>query len=228
MMKTPRILVVDDEESICYVLQLNLELAGYAVDVALNAEEALKKKLHRYDLFLLDVMMERMSGFELAQELRRQEALKRIPIIFCTAKDTEDDLLQGFASGADDYIKKPFSMRELVARVRSVLRRSGRIYTEQILSYEGLVVDRMEHSCMVDHNMVQITGKEFDLLVFFLENQNEIFSREEILNRVWDDNVYVVDRTIDVNIGRLRKKLGKYGKCIVTKQRQGYGFKTTD
>ena len=127
MAKKAKILIVDDEESIGFVLKLNLELAGFEVDVALSGEEALRLRLERYDLFLLDVMMKHIDGFELAHRLRSIESLKSVPIIFCTAKDSEDDLLQGFAKGADDYIKKPFSMRELVARVRSVLHRSGRL-----------------------------------------------------------------------------------------------------
>lgn len=227
MIKSPRILVVDDEESICYVLKVNLELAGFVVDMALSAEEALRLKLEQYDLFLFDVMMEHMSGFELAQAVRRRDELKSVPIIFCTAKDSEEDLLKGFATGADDYIKKPFSMRELVARVRSVLHRSGRFTADRLVYYEGLVVDTVERTCTVDDEPVQLTGKEMDLLVFFLDNRDKIFSRAEILNRVWETGVYVVDRTIDVNVGRLRKKLGRYGNNIVTKQGQGYGFKTT-
>ncbi len=228
MIKSPRILVVDDEESICYVLKINLELAGFVVDTALSAEAALKMKLEQYDLFLFDVMMERMSGFELAQRVRQREDLKTVPIIFCTAKDSEEDLLKGFATGADDYIKKPFSMRELVARVRSVLHRSGRFNADRIVSYGNLVVDTVDRTCTIDDNPVQLTGKEFDLLVFFLDNRDKIFSRAEILNRVWETGVYVVDRTIDVNVGRLRKKLGRYGNNIVTKQGQGYGFKTSN
>lgn len=227
MIKSPRILVVDDEESICYVLKINLELAGFSVDTALSAEEALRLKLEQYDLFLFDVMMERMSGFELAQAVRRRDELRSVPIIFCTAKDSEEDLLKGFATGADDYIKKPFSMRELVARVRSVLQRSGRFTPDRMVHYKGLVVDTVERTCTVDDKPVQLTGKEMDLLVFFLDNRDKIFSRAEILNRVWETGVYVVDRTIDVNVGRLRKKLGPYGNNIVTKQGQGYGFKTT-
>lgn len=227
-MKTPKILVVDDEESICYVLKLNLELTGFSVDTAMSAEDALKMRLERYDLFLLDVMMERMSGFELAKLLRQHDTLRDVPVIFCTAKDTERDLLEGFATGADDYIKKPFSMRELVARVRSVLRRSGRFTPESEVSFQELMLDKNARTCLIGDKPVMLTGKEFDLLVFFLENRDKVFSRAEILNRVWEENVYVVDRTIDVNIGRLRKKLGHYGNYIITKPGQGYGFKTTD
>lgn len=228
MAKKAKILIVDDEESIGFVLKLNLELAGFEVDVALSGEEALRLRLERYDLFLLDVMMKHIDGFELAHRLRSIESLKSVPIIFCTAKDSEDDLLQGFAKGADDYIKKPFSMRELVARVRSVLHRSGRLKLDKEETFEGLILCKDERRCQVDGAEVQLTGKEFDLALFLLENRNKVFSRADILNRVWSEDVYVIDRTVDVNIGRLRKKLGNYGKYIVTKQGQGYGFKTTD
>ncbi len=228
MAKKAKILIVDDEESIGFVLKLNLELAGFEVDVALSGEEALRLRLERYDLFLLDVMMKHIDGFEFAHRLRSIESLKSVPIISCTAKDSEDDLLQGFAKGADDYIKKPFSMRELVARVRSVLHRSGRLKLDKEETFEGLILCKDERRCQVDGAEVQLTGKEFDLALFLLENRNKVFSRADILNRVWSEDVYVIDRTVDVNIGRLRKKLGNYGKYIVTKQGQGYGFKTTD
>ncbi len=228
MAKTPKILVVDDEESICYVLKLNLELAGFIVDTAGSAEQALRMKLERYDLFLLDVMMKHVDGFELARLIRENKTLSDTPIIFCTAKDKEDDLLQGFSTGADDYIKKPFSMRELVARVRSVLHRTGRFSMDREVAFEGLQLDKVDRTCKVDGEDVPLTTKEFDLTVFFLENRDRVFSRSEILNRVWSDYAYVIDRTVDVNIGRLRKKLGIYGKNIITKQGQGYGFKTVD
>ena len=229
MYQSPKILAVDDEESICYVLKLNLELAGFSVTTAHSGEEVLRmKRLEQYDLFLLDVMMEHIDGFELARRLRSDEKLRRIPIIFCTAKDSEDDLLKGFDNGADDYIKKPFSMKELVARVKSVLHRSGRLTTAGVLANGQLVLDLERRTCTIGHEEVQLTAKEFDLLAFFLSNPNKIFSRDEILNRVWTGGIYVVDRTIDVNVGRLRKKLGRYGSNIITKQGQGYEYQTDD
>jgi two-component system alkaline phosphatase synthesis response regulator PhoP len=228
MVKPPKILVVDDEESICYVLKVNLEIAGYSVDVANSAEAALRLNLEKYDLFLLDVMMERMSGFEMAEKLRQNEKLKDVPIIFCTAKDAEDDLLKGFSTGADDYIKKPFSMKELTVRVKSVLHRSGRLGNDEILTYETLVINLKDRTCKIDDSDVQLTKKEFDIIAFLLKNKDRIFSREEILLKVWSDDVYVIDRTIDVNINRLRKKLGTYGNNIITKLGYGYGFSTRD
>lgn len=228
MTDVPKILVVDDEQAICYVLKLNLEMEGFSIDTACSAEEALKMKLERYDLFLLDVMMEQMSGFELAKVIRGRQELKSVPIIFCTAKDTEDDLLEGFDSGADDYIRKPFSMRELVARVKSVLRRSGRYSSGGLLVFESLTLNLSSKECKVDGEPVSLTATEFDLLSFFLQNPDNTFSRAEILNRVWSADVYVIDRTVDVNVGRLRKKIGRYGDRIYTKQGFGYGFKAKD
>lgn len=228
MADVPKILVVDDEQAISYVLKLNLEMEGFSIDTACSAEEALKMKLERYDLFLLDVMMEQMSGFELAKVIRGSQELKSVPIIFCTAKDTEDDLLEGFDSGADDYIRKPFSMRELVARVKSVLRRSGRYSSGGLLVFESLTLNLSSKECKVDGEPVSLTATEFDLLSFFLQNPDNTFSRAEILNRVWSADVYVIDRTVDVNVGRLRKKIGRYGDRIYTKQGFGYGFKTKD
>lgn len=229
MSDVPKILVVDDEQSICYVLKLNLELEGFSVDTACSAEEALKMRLERYDLLLLDVMMERMSGFELAKVIRSREQLSQTPIIFCTAKDTEEDLLEGFDSGADDYIRKPFSMRELVARVKSVLHRSGR-YSKQneVLKFQTLELNSAKRECLLDGEPLTLTATELDLLAFFLQNPDRAFSRAEILNRVWSADVCVIDRTVDVNVARLRKKIGKYGNRIFTKQGFGYGFKTKD
>ena len=226
MTLTPKILVVDDEESICLVLKMNLEMAGYQVDTALSAEDALKLKLGSYNLVLLDVMMGGMSGFELAQRMHANEGQKHVPIIFCTAKSSEDDLLQGFASGADDYIKKPFSMKELLVRVKSVLNRTGALNAAETLKFEGLELRLKQRTCTIDGAPVQLTRKEFDLLAFLMDSPDRIFSRADILTAVWADDVYVIDRTIDVNINRLRKKLGRYGHHIETKLGYGYGFTT--
>ena len=222
------ILVVDDEETICEVLKINLEIAGYEVDIAYSAEEALKKPLEKYSLILLDVMMGDMNGFEFASRVRQRDDISHVPIIICTAKDTEADLVEGFTRGVDDYIKKPFSMKELLLRVKSVLRRADISQTannSEIISYGHLVLDLTKKICTIDEGEVPLTKKEFDMLRLFLENRNKIFSREEILDTVWEDNVLVIDRTIDVNINRLRKKIGKYGGNIITKLGYGYGFK---
>ena len=221
-----RILVVDDENDICEVIKLNLELNGYAVDTASTAEEALKKDLSQFSLLLLDVMMGEMSGYELTKKIREDNKFASLPIILCTAKDQESDVETGFLSGADDYIKKPFSMKELILRVQSLLRRCQNSQQQKnILSYQGLIIDRNMKSCEVDGVNVPLTKKEFDILELFLCSPEIIFSREEILDKVWEEDVLVIDRTIDVNINRLRKKLGEYGKNIITKSGYGYGFK---
>ena len=227
MEDSQRILVVDDERTLCDVLKLNLELEGYKVDVTYSAEEAQRMPLSSYSLILLDVMMEEMTGIELTTIIRADERTRNVPIILCTAKDAENDIIDGFMCGADDYIKKPFSMKELVLRVKSVLRRSSQLKesNEQKIKYKTLELDLGKRECRIDGTDVSFTKKEFDILKMLLNTPDKIFSREEILDEVWDDDVYVVDRTIDVNINRLRKKMGVYGNNIITKQGYGYGFK---
>ena len=221
-----RILVVDDEEDLCEILQFNLETEGYEVDVAYSAEEALKKDLSVYNLLLLDVMMGEMSGFKLGRQLRENPKTATIPIIYLTAKDSETDRLTGFNIGADDYISKPFSIREVIARVKAVIRRADTKKPEnapvQKLVYEQLEMDISNKKVLLGGIEIPFTKKEFEILKLFLENKNRVFSRDEMLTRVWSDEVIVLDRTIDVNITRLRKKIGIYGKNIVT--RLGYGY----
>ena len=234
-----KILIVDDEESICEILQFNLEIEGYEADVAYSAEQALKMDLKSYSLILLDIMMGGMSGFKMAQLLKKDPATASIPIIFCTAKDTEDNKIAGLTLGADDYISKPFSVREVVARVKSVLRRCTQQPQVQVqpqqaqprtemdgdsITYNGLRLDLLKHKCYIDGQEVQLTKKEMEIMVLFLRNSGRVLSREEILHNVGSDEVVVLDRTIDVNITRLRKKIGEYGKFIVTRQGYGYGF----
>ena len=225
-MITNRILVVDDEEDLCEILQFNLETEGYMVDVANSAEEALKKDLSVYNLMLLDVMMGEMSGFKMARQLLENPKTATIPIIFLTAKDSETDRLTGFNIGADDYISKPFSIREVLARVKAVIRRVDANKTQTVpvqqLSYETMQMSLENKKVTLDGIEIPFTKKEFEILKLFLENKNRVFSRDEILTRVWSDEVIVLDRTIDVNITRLRKKIGQYGKNIVT--RLGYGY----
>lgn len=220
-----KILVVDDEESLCEILQFNLEVEGYDVDVAHSAEQALQMHPERYSLLLLDVMMGEMSGFKMARQLKTDPATANIPVIFCTAKDTEDDTVAGLNLGADDYITKPFSVREVLARVRSVLRRTSKSDSpSEILAHEGLVLDLQRKTCTVDGTEAELTKKEFEIMSLLLTQPGVIFSREEILRRVWSDEVIVLDRTIDVNITRLRRKVGPYGPHIVTRLGYGYGF----
>lgn len=225
-----KILVVDDEESLCEILQFNLEVEGFDVDVAYSAEQALEMNIQDYSLILLDVMMGTMSGFKMAQILKKRPETAFIPIIFCTAKDTEDDTVAGLMIGADDYIAKPFSVREVVARVKSVLRRTSHqiekteLPIDNVVSFEGLSVDLLSRKCFVNKREVQLTKKEMEILILFLKNKGRVLSREEILRQVWSDDVIVLDRTIDVNITRLRKKIEQYGGYIVTRQGYGYGF----
>jgi DNA-binding response OmpR family regulator len=221
-----RILVVDDEEDLCEILQFNLETEGYEVEVANSAEEALKLDMASFHLILLDVMMGEMSGFKMARLLRDNPHTAKIPIVFLTARDAENDKLTGFNIGADDYIAKPFSIREVIARVKAVIRRYAAPDEEKqedrLLVYDGLVMNLGNKKVIVDGEEVQFTKKEFEMLRLFLEYRNRVFTRDEILSRVWSDDVIVLDRTIDVNITRLRKKIGPYGKNIVT--RLGYGY----
>ena len=221
-----RILVVDDEEDLCEILQFNLETEGYQVDVAYSAEDALKKDLTVYNLFLLDVMMGEISGFRMARILSEKPKTASIPVIFLTAKESETDRLTGFNIGADDYISKPFSIREVLARVKVVIRRTNNLIKNEVaaekLTYETLEMDLGNKKVLLDGVEVPFTKKEFEILKLFLENKNRVFSRDEMLSRVWSDEVIVLDRTIDVNITRMRKKIGPYGKNIVT--RLGYGY----
>ena len=224
-----RILVVDDEEDLCEILKFNLENEGYEVDTANSAEEALKMNISSYHLLLLDVMMGEISGFKMANLLKKDKKTAQVPIIFITAKDTENDTVTGFNLGADDYISKPFSLREVIARVKAVLRRTATSDTEKApeqLCYQSLVIDITKKKVSVDGEEVPLTKKEFEILFLLLQNKGRVFSREDILSRIWSDEVYVLDRTIDVNITRLRKKIGTYGKRIVTRLGYGYCFET--
>ena len=219
-----RILVVDDEDDLCEILKFNLEMEGYKVDTANSAEEALKLDLTQYNLLLLDVMMGEISGFKMARMLKADKDTMNIPIIFITAKDTETDTITGFNLGADDYISKPFSLREVIMRVKAVLRRTANLQRKESdeLQYKGLTINISQKKVSIDGEEIPLTKKEFEILLLLLQNAGRVFSREDILSKVWNDEVYVLDRTIDVNITRLRKKIGEYGKNIVT--RLGYGY----
>ena len=224
-----RILVVDDEEDLCEILKFNLENEGYEVDTANSAEEALKMDISSYNLLLLDVMMGEISGFKMANMLKKDKKTAHVPIIFITAKDTENDTVTGFNLGADDYISKPFSLREVIARVKAVLRRTATVETEKApeqITYQTLTIDITKKKVSIDDEEVALTKKEFEILFLLLQNKGRVFSREDILARIWSDEVYVLDRTIDVNITRLRKKIGIYGKRIVTRLGYGYCFET--
>lgn len=230
-MATERILIVDDEETLCEVLKINLENEGYDVDTALSAEEALMLDLKKYSLILLDIMMGEISGIKMAKMMKADVTTADIPIIFCTARDSEDDMVMGLNLGADDYIMKPYTIRNVIARVKSVLRRtSGQksvaasVDKSNILKVEGLQLDLEFKRCTVDGEEVKLARKEFELLAYLIANRGKICSREQILSHIWSDEVVVLDRTIDVNITRLRSKIGVYGSYIVTRSGFGYGF----
>lgn len=231
-MNTERILIVDDEETLCEVLQLNLENEGYDVDIAFSAEQALTLDLPSYSLILLDIMMGEISGIKMAKMLKSNTKTANIPIIFCTAKDTEDDMVMGLNLGADDYIAKPYTVRNVVARVKSVLRRTSAkknsnpvAEKRNVLQVDGLVLDLEFKRCMVDGVEVKMAKKEFEILAYLISHRGTICSREQILGKVWKNEVIVLDRTIDVNITRVRNKIGAYGSYIVTRSGYGYGFR---
>ena len=218
-----QILVVDDEPALRMMVQEILTQAGYAVCLAGSCREALTQRAQVHpDAILLDVMLPDGDGFSLLGQLRQQGD---VPVLFLSARDEDEARLRGLGLGADDYITKPFSVREVLARVRSVLRRTSaaRVESESI-RFEGLEIDLRRKVCTLDGKELQLTKKEFEILALLLSNRGVIFSREEILRRIWSDEVIVLDRTVDVNITRLRRKVGPYGEHIVTRLGYGYGF----
>ena len=230
MMETgKRILVVEDEETLCDTLGFNLETEGYIVDTAYSAEEALTHNLSDYDLILLDIMMGEISGIQLARIIKSNPATASVPIIFCTAKDSEEDMIHGLDLGADDYITKPYSLNAMMARIRTVLRRPASAASQPVeahdeVSYEGLVLSSRTRTCMVDGKYVKMPRKEFEILFKLLSNRGRVYSRAELLSEIWPDEVVVLDRVVDVNVTRIRQKIGVYGKNIVTRSGYGYGF----
>lgn len=239
-MEKKKILVVDDEEDLCEILQFNLRSAGYLVDVAYSAEEAFARLKNNYDILLLDVMMGGISGFRLA-ELIRNEYNNTVPIIFITARDNVADKLKGFNVGADDYISKPFSIKEVVARVQAVLSRTafykkaeqekieyekrveGQNRSERdIISFPDFSINVRNKQITLYGESIKLTKKEFEILFMLANSPLKIFSRADILDAVWQNEAYVLDRTVDVHIARLRKKIGRFGSCIVN--RSGYGY----
>lgn len=222
-----RILVVDDEQDLCEILKFNLETEGYVVETANSAEEAMTMDISSFNLLLLDVMMGEMSGFAMAKKLKENPMTANIPIIFLTARDTENDTVTGFNLGADDYISKPFSIREVLVRIRAVIRRtkeSDDSTEPKTLKYQGLELDLDRKKVLINGEDVPFTKTEFELLHLFLSEKGHVFSRQELIDRIWPKDVLVLDRTVDVNITRLRKKIGRFSKCIVTRLGFGYYF----
>ena len=223
-----KILVVDDEQDLLEILKFNLETEGYEVETAASAEEALTLDIGSFNLMLLDVMMGGMSGFAMARKLKDNPATAAIPIIFLTARDTENDTLTGFSLGADDYISKPFSIREVLVRVRAVLRRTTEKTVPEapkaVINYQGLELNLDKKTVSVDGTDVPFTKTEFEILHLLLDERGKVFSRQDLINRIWPHDVFVLDRTVDVNITRVRKKIGRFAKCIVTRLGFGYYF----
>lgn len=224
-----RILVVDDETDVCEILKFNLEINGYEVDTANSAEEAMQMNLATYDLFLLDVMMYKVSGFTLASHLRKQQETANTPIIFVTAKDSENDTLTGFNLGADDYIRKPFRINEVIMRVKAVLRRTAErhpIATTET-TFRNLTLNPDTKRATIDNNDLSLTKKEFELLYTLLSTPGKVYSREELLKQIWPDDANILERSVDVNIARMRKKLREYAPHIVSRSGYGYCFDET-
>ena len=232
-----KILVIDDEEALCEILKFNLEKEGYEVDTAYSAEEALDMDLKSYSLFIVDIMMEHLSGFDFAKRVRNVTDTENTPILFCSAMTDEDCVVMGLNIGGDDYVTKPFVIGEVLARVRALLRRAAKQQAAAVVEadvqenleadvvYKGLRIDRNDKTVRLDGREIQLTRKEYDLLLYFLTHRNRIYSRAEIIEKVWGGDVVVSDRTIDTNITRLRGKIGDYSNNIVTRQGFGCGFK---
>ena len=218
----PKILIVDDEKDLCEILKFNLAGEGYFIEVANSAEEALDKSPADFDLILLDVMMGGMSGYQLADKLRKEQNLT-VPIIFLTARQSENDLLTGFNVGGDDYITKPFSIKEVIARTKAILRRGKSNESKhQMLTYGKMEIDLYRKAVSISGEYVTLTRKEFEILALLIHKKGKFMSREEILDSIWSDDVIVTERNVDVNIARLRKKIGAFGNFI--KGRSGYGY----
>lgn len=220
-----KILIVDDDINICEIIEFNLKNEGFDVDSAYSAEEALKKLTPDYSLILLDVMMSGMSGYKLAERLRNEG--NQIPIIFLTAKDTENDMLTGFSVGGDDYISKPFSIKEVIARIKAVIKRhetiSANAVSDNKLVYGSLEVDFELKEISIDGEVISLTKTEYEVFTFLATNPDRIFSRDDIITTVWSETQYITERTVDVHITRLRKKLGDYASLITN--RAGYGYR---
>ncbi|WP_321516295.1 response regulator transcription factor [Marinifilum fragile] len=224
-MKDLKILVVDDEEDLCEILQYNLQQEGFQVDTAFSSEQALKLDLSEYDFFLLDIMMGEISGLELAKIIRRNPDLADKPILFITAKGSETDKLLGFKAGADDYVAKPFSVKEVIARIHVICKRVfSESKNESNFEYDKLKLIPESKQVTINNIDVGLTKTEFEILHLLLNHAGRIYSRDEIMNKIWESDTFVGDRTVDVNVRRIRKKIGEYHNLIKTKSGYGYYF----
>jgi len=236
-MKKPRpymkkkILVVDDEKDIVDILKYNLERENeFEVLTASNGKEALAIAEMSPDIIILDIMMPELNGFEVCKQLKNNPATSKIPVIFLTAKENEIDEILGLEIGADDYISKPISPRKVLARIKSVIRRSQsdkhvQIISDDNIKFKSLEIDTASHSVKIKDREIFFPKKEFQLLHFLLSNRGKVYSREILLNRIWGENIYVVDRTVDVHVAKVREKLGDYAEYIETIKGLGYRFK---
>lgn len=229
-MEPQKILIVDDDINISEVLEFNLKNEGFEVESVYSAEEALKKNISDFHLILLDVMMGGMSGYKMAELIRKDN--NSIPIIFLTAKDSENDMLTGFSVGGDDYLSKPFSIKELIARVKAVLKRRNAIASETVneskLVFNHFVIDLNLKEVILDGDRIALTKTEFEILALLAQKPENIFSRETIIDRIWKETPYITERTVDVHVTRLRKKLGAYASVIINRSGYGYRFNTVD
>ena len=216
------ILIVDDEPDLCEILSYNLHNAGYDTIVAHSGVEAIKEDFNQIDLVLLDVMMPEMNGIEVARHIRTRQDVKTVPIIFLTALDSERDILHGFEVGADDYISKPFSVKELMARIKAVLSRSDKGHPVTVVTCNQMIVNHEDKSVVINGAPVELSRLEFDILWLLMTHRGHVYSREELMHEAWPSGVIVSARTIDVNITRIRKKIEPYSRCLCT--RHGYGY----
>lgn len=225
-----KILIVDDDKNICEILEFNLKNEGFDIEIAFSAEEALKKLSTQFSLILLDIMMSGISGYKMAEKLRTEG--NQTPIIFLTAKDTENDMLTGFSVGCDDYISKPFSIKEVIARIKAVLKRKNNLSTENRevskLIFDYLIIDLETKELTIKGEGIILTKTEFEILVLLADNPERFFSREEIISKVWSQTPYITERTVDVHVARLRKKMGEYASIITNRSGYGYRFNTSN
>ena len=224
-----KIYVVDDEKDIREILKVNLQKNGYDVNTFASAEEVLKQlAIAKPDLFILDIMMNGMDGLDLCKHIRASRELTTIPILFISAKSAELDKVLGLELGADDYLTKPFSIHELIARVKAIMRRSQtkqELSPKEILTYNAISLYPDKFQVTIDNQNIDLTKTEFLILKLFMQYPGKIFTRDNIIDSIRGDNVYVIDRTIDVHIMNLRKKLGTYKDAIKTYSGVGYGLK---
>ncbi len=222
MEQKKKILIVDDEKDLCEILEFNLESEGFEIELAHSGEDALKKPLEDFDLILLDVMMGGISGFKVANVIRKEKRLE-IPIIFLTAKTEENDILTGFNVGGDDYISKPFSIKEIIARIKAILKRGTKTAKEENqIVFKDLKINTRKKEITINGQIINLTRKEYEILILLMKNMGQYISRDEILKNIWNYDVIVTDRNVDVNIARLRKKIGEYSENI--KGKSGYGY----